>query len=117
MNNPNFKVGDKVLVSTDNWFMAPDGDQYRAAYGTVKGIRGDQETLGIRTNARSTNWYAEVGCLLIAGCQIHYAAKTDNCHLGDVKSWEDGKDGAPGAFVTRPSRIYDADKVQQWSPT
>lgn len=37
--------------------------------------------LGIKTNMKSTNWFAKVGCedkhVIIAGCQIHYAVKTD----------------------------------------
>jgi len=114
VNTPNFKIGDKVLVTTDNWFIAPDGEQYRSAHGTVRGVRGDQETLGIRTNARSTNWYAEIGNLLIAGCQIHYTVKTEHCHFGEVQVWEDRPDGS--VQVWRPSRIYNADSVREWSP-
>lgn len=105
---PQFSVGDKVLVTTDAWFMAPDGDQYRAAWGTVKGIHSDEKALGVRTNARSTNWYAEVGNLLIAGCQIHYAIRTDECNFGSVKTWKGGS-GEPVVWSTRPSSIYNAD--------
>lgn len=71
-------VGDKILVTTDNWFFAPDGEMYRAVFGTVKGVFKDEELLGVKTNARSTNWYAQIGDAIIAGCQIHYAVKTDS---------------------------------------
>ena len=71
------ETGDKVLVTVDGWFFAPNGEQYRAVFGTLHGIKTDQEALGVKTNARSTNWYAQVGTVLIAGCQIHYAVKTD----------------------------------------
>jgi hypothetical protein len=70
--------GQKAVVTTDGWFFAPDGQMYRAVFGTVKGIRNDEETLGIKTNKGSTNWYLEIGNMLVAGCQIHYAVKTDS---------------------------------------
>lgn len=34
------KVGDKVLVTVDNWFHAPDGKSYRSVFGTVNAISG-----------------------------------------------------------------------------
>lgn len=72
------KIGDKFLVTTDNWFFAPDGQQYKAVFGTVKGIQKDKDTLGIETNRQSTNWYLSIGCMIVAGCQIHYAVKCDD---------------------------------------
>jgi len=103
------QLGDKVLVTTDNWFLAPDGEQYRAVFGTVKGIHRDEEALGIKTNARSTNWYAEVGNVLIAGCQIHYAVKTKSYSTKPpVREIEhEGKLNVCTAPVTR---IYNADE-------
>ncbi|MBP9871578.1 MAG: hypothetical protein KBC53_08815 [Nitrosomonas sp.] len=103
----NINIGDKVLVTTDNWFFAPDGLQYRSVFGTFKAIRTDQDTLGIKTNIRGANWYAEIGNMTIAGCQIHYAIKTDNCELGSVND-SDVVNGETKEFV-RVSRIYNAD--------
>ena len=69
----------KYLITTDNQFFAPDGKQYRAVCGDVK-IVADQ-ILGIKTNARSSNWFAKVGTednhVIIAGCQIHYAVRCE----------------------------------------
>ena len=63
------------LITTDNWFFAPDGKQYRSAWGKVE-VLGDS-MLGIKTNARSANWFIQVGStdkgVIIAGCQVHYA--------------------------------------------
>jgi hypothetical protein len=100
-------IGDKVLITTDAWFHCPDGNEYRAVWGTLRAIRSDEETLGIRTNARSTNWYAEVGNMTLAGCQIHYAIKCDKPNLGEAKDWamEEGK----VVKFSRPSRIFNAD--------
>ena len=68
----------KYLITTDNWFYAPDGKQYRAVWGDVK-VYSDN-LLGIKTNEKSTNWFLMVGQpedhVLIAGCQIHYAVKS-----------------------------------------
>lgn len=72
------KPGDTVLVTTEGWFFAPDGNNYRAVYGTFHGIESSEETLGVKTNAKSTNWYALVGNMTIAGCQIHYVINTDS---------------------------------------
>lgn len=64
----NIEIGSRVLVTVDNWFVGPDGRSYKAIFGTVRAIRSDQETLGVRTNAKSTNWYAEIGNATVAGC-------------------------------------------------
>ena len=49
----------KYLITTFEWFTAPDGRQYRAVWGEVT-ILDDSRTLGVKTNAKSTNWYARV---------------------------------------------------------
>lgn len=70
----------KYLVTTDDWFFAPDGQQYKAAWGDVT-ILSDS-VLGVKTNARSANWFAKIGSednhIIIAGCQIHYAVRCDS---------------------------------------
>ncbi|WP_300440613.1 hypothetical protein [Christiangramia sp.] len=69
----------KYLITTDSWFTAPDGKDYRAIWGDVEIV--SDEILGVKTNARSANWYAKVGSedthVIIAGCQIHYAIKSE----------------------------------------
>jgi len=68
---------DKYLITSDNWFVAPDGQEYRAAWGEIEIL--EDNILGLKTNRNSTNWYAKIGSeekhVIIAGCQIHYAAK------------------------------------------
>ena len=49
----------KYLITTDSWFYAPDGKQYKAVWGEVS-ILSDS-ILEIKTNARSANWFARVG--------------------------------------------------------
>lgn len=105
----NLQIGDTCLITTDGWFSAPDGNIYRAVFGTIKGITTDKETLGVDTNRHSTNWYVEIGNMTIAGCQIHYAIKTrkvsDKKHVRDVE--HEGKVIQQEESV---SRIYMADK-------
>ena len=104
-----FKIGMKALVTTDNWFIAPNGENYRAAFGTVRAIRNDEQSLGIRTNAKSTNWYLELGNMLIAGCQIHYVIATPTAiTTGSIKTWKETQGGANE--YERPTSIYNADQ-------
>lgn len=100
-------IGDKVIITTDNWFYAPDGVQYRAAFGTIKGVKSAEETLGIVPNAKSTNWYVELGNMIIAGCQIHYVVKTEKCNTEYGFGWE-YLEGVVQKYNT-PSNIYKAD--------
>ena len=100
----------KYLITTDNWFFAPDGKQYSAVWGDVTIV--DDSVLGIKTNARSSNWYAKVGPdgkhVIVAGCQIHYAVQClEKPEQGAVKDskFHDGK------FIDakRPTYIYIAE--------
>jgi len=97
------------LISTDAWFYAPDGRQYRAVWGNVQ--MTDDSVLGIKTNARSSNWFAKVGPednhVIIAGCQIHYAVKCDRPHVGytDEHTVEAGE----CKKYIRPTNIYIAE--------
>lgn len=104
-------IGDRVLVTTSNWFYAPNGRTYRAAFGTLRSIQTAEQTLGVQPRQPSTNWYAQVGELLIAGCQIHYAVRTSTCELGDAEDWQ--IEGGKAHRVTRPSAIFDADRSER----
>ena len=106
----NFKIGDRCLITTDNWFFAPDGESYKAVYGTIKGIHDAEKVLGIKTNEKSTNWYVEIGNMIVAGCQIHYVIKTDK--ISFIPPTKD--DALPASGETKiprwnVTRIYNAD--------
>jgi len=103
----------KWLINTDNWFIAPDGRQYRAVWGSVK-ILNDNEVFGIKTNRGSSNWFALVGNgknqMIVAGCQIHYATKSDERpNTEDVPDYQ--ADAASGlrTFST-PTKIWIAEE-------
>ena len=96
----------KYLITTDNWFVAPDGSQYKAVYGECVVMADD--VLGVKTNAKSTNWFVRVGDesnhIVIAGCQIHYAVKCERLNLEAAYSFCE-KDGKVTEYKT-PTRIY-----------
>lgn len=89
-----FQNGQKFLITSDTWFVAPDGEYYNGAFGPVK-IVDAESVLGIKSNARSSNWYAIVGyenqSVCIAGCQIHGAVRTDEINLESGAIREDYK--------------------------
>lgn len=96
-------LGKDILVTTDCWFTAPDGESYKAVYGKLVAIRTDEQALGVKTN-----WYAQVGNMLLAGCQIHYAI---NCEGKDVNFSDISHESThEGECVksTQTSRIYNA---------
>lgn len=98
------------LITTDNWFIAPDGSQYSAVWGNVE-ILSDT-FLGIQTNRNATNWYAKVGTednhVIIAGCQIHYAIKCNNKpNINRAANYSTSEKGC--IEFTTPTRIYIAE--------
>lgn len=101
------ELNKNYLITTTDWFLAPDGKQYKAAWGNIKGIFNDQETLGIKTNSRSTNWYLSIGNMIIAGCQIHYLIQTDIVNFKPVKMQE-FYEGKLAESEGLDSRIYNA---------
>lgn len=107
----NIGVGDKALVTCEQWFIAPNGRLYRCVFGTVKAVLTAEDALGVRPNGRSSNWYLEIGCITIAGCQIHYAVRTDAAILDRVNDWHFSAEKQTLVEYDRPSMIFDADAL------
>lgn len=97
----------KYLITTDNWFYAPNGLKYRSVWGDVKIV--EDSLLGIKTNRNSSNWYAYVGNeengMIVAGCQIHYAIRCDESPNTDYVI-ELNYDAGKSNEIRRPSEIY-----------
>lgn len=70
-------IGCNVLVTTNEWFYAPDGGSYKAVWGRLVAVHTTEEDLGFRPSARHTNWMVQVGDIMIAGCQCLYVIKCD----------------------------------------
>lgn len=68
-----------LIITTDNWFLAPDGHQYKHVWGTARVVNA--ETVLGRKPERSADWFVVVGegfgAVMIAGCQIHYVVQCD----------------------------------------
>ena len=96
----------KYLVTTDNWFFGPDGMQYRGAWGDVEVIK--DTFLGVQTNRNSSNWFLKVGSdekhILIAGCQIHYAIRSEERPTERAVDW--GVNDGKAWDVVVPNRIW-----------
>jgi hypothetical protein len=98
------------LITTNDWFTAPDGKDYKAAWGEVK-ILSDG-ILGVKTNSRSANWFAQIGNennhIIIAGCQIFYAIKCKKTPVNDKGETWSVENGELKNHTT-PSKIYIAE--------
>lgn len=102
----------KYLITTTQWFYAPDGKVYRCVWGDVE-ILSDG-ILGVKTNHHSANWFAKIGSesnhMVVAGCQIHYAIRCEEKPNteGTVENWS--ADSASGIKIyNEPIRIYIAE--------
>ena len=98
----------KYLINTDNWFIAPDGKEYKAVWGHVE-ILSDS-ILGVSTNRNATNWYAKIGSdtnhVIVAGCQIHYATLcNEKPNINEVDNWTDDPQNGIVKYKA-PSKIY-----------
>ena len=103
------EIKGNYLISTDGWFLGPDGKMYQGVWGDAK-IFDDNSVLGIKTNRGSANWYVMVGTednhVIIAGCQVHYACKCDKKPTEEmIDRWDSDK----VKWYKEPSRIYIAD--------
>ena len=102
------KEGDKVLITTNEWFYAPDGQQYRAVFGTFNGIKSQEDVLGIKANRGTAGYSIEIGNMIISGCQINYITKTDECSNQDLRHFDSSVESGV-KFYHVPSAIYFAD--------
>lgn len=80
-------IGKKVLVTTNNWFTAPDGCDYKCVYGTLKAIHEAGKSLGFIPNRSHANWFIEIGKMVIMGCQVMYIIECETINQGETKSW------------------------------
>ena len=96
------------LVTTDEFFIGPDGRDYKAVWGEVEIL--EDSILGIKTNARSSNWFLKVGheqnYVIIAGCQVHYITKCPQPYSGEIKGWPELNKKGEYVIPTLPSRVY-----------
>lgn len=98
-------IGSKVLVTTNAWFYAPDGKNYRAIFGTLKSVDEVKNVLGFTPSRSNANWMLQIGDCVVMGCQVMYLIKTDSVNTAPVEGWD--SDAANGIKVfERPAAIY-----------
>jgi hypothetical protein len=83
------------LITTSDWFFGPDGEQYKAVYGPASLCKA-KDLLGF-VPRRSADWFVSVGThdkhIHIAGCQIHYAIRTDDRPMQILSTYVDKDTG------------------------
>lgn len=80
-------IGKKVLITTQGWFTAPDGIDYRSVWGELKDIKEAGKHLGFIPNRAHANWFIEVGKMIIMGCQVMYVIECDKPEVGPTKCY------------------------------
>jgi hypothetical protein len=96
-------IGKNVLCTTQSWFVAPDGKQYRAIWGKLKAIHEAGKTLGFIPNRAHANWFYEIGETIIMGCEVLFVILSEekpNTEKVTELSSTDGKE------YERPTMIY-----------
>lgn len=114
----------KYLITCDNWFVAPDGHSYLAVWGDCETVTAES-ALGLVPNRNSANWFVKVSNngeeMIVAGCQIHYAAScperpntdaTEQTFDDKGKTVRDGKIYIPGEVLGKP----ELEKVAELGP-
>lgn len=104
MNN---HIGKNCLITTQNWFLAPDGREYRGVFGNLKAVHEAGKTLGFIPNRSHANWFIEVGNMIIMGCQVMYFVQTDTCNFDKAEHWN-ATDDKGITETLAPSKIYNA---------
>lgn len=100
-------IGEKILITTNQWFYGKDGKQYMGVHGTLKAVHSTPEQLGFTPNRTHTNWTLEIGNMIVMGCQVMYVEQVDEINSGDVHTdIINHSSDEPVKRVTRESQIY-----------
>jgi len=104
-------IGKKVLVTTSEWFIAPNGKSYKAIWGTLHTINEAKESVGFAINRTHANWFIEIGNMVVAGCQIFYLmACEERPETGIIDDWTSDNGGTS---YRHPSSIWVADPTNE----
>jgi hypothetical protein len=99
-------LNQKVIVTTQAWFYAPDGKTYRAVWGTLKGVHAAKDVLGFTVNASHANFYVEVGGMVVAGCQALYCVRCDARPVFEAVPHALYDNASGLKLIERPNEIY-----------
>ncbi|WP_276483572.1 hypothetical protein [Paraflavitalea pollutisoli] len=102
-------VGKKVLITTSEWFVGPDGKDHRAVWGTLNGVHEAGKALGFIPNRAHANWFYDIGGVVIMGCQVKYLCLCPDQPSPDVLGWTIEKDMKEALQYTAPFKILIAE--------
>lgn len=125
-------LGKTVLVTTSDWFIAPDGLSYQSVFGTLQAVHLMKDVIpGAVPTRTHANYLFEIGNMLVMGCRVSYIIRANKNQVkfdhvldwsttdaamieANVKSfsYSTSPDGFPtfkAYRVKRPSKIYNAD--------
>lgn len=81
-------VGENVLITLQDWFYCPDGENYKVVWGKLKSIKKVDDLIGFAPNRPNVNWLFEIGEMIIYGCQVKTIIKCkDKPKLTGSKGW------------------------------
>lgn len=101
-------IGQNVLVTCSNWFIAPNGKEYKAVWGKLIAIHEAGKELGFIPNRSHANWFIEIGTMQIMGCQVMYfIGCPDKPNTEITSSWNSKSEGGIVQYE-RPTMIYEA---------
>lgn len=92
-------IGKKVLITTDRWFIGPDGQDHAAVWGTLNRIWTDKD-LDFKAATGMANWVYEIGDVIIMGCQVKYFCLCEIQPNPDQNCWS-LKDGLPVEYQSK----------------
>lgn len=108
-------IGKNVLITTGNWFVAPDGRQYKSVWGKLIQIKEASKHLGFVPNRAHANWYICIGNMTIMGCQaMYFIVCPEKPHLGVAPNYS-VEAGVVKLYDT-PSFIYNANIEEKALP-
>lgn len=103
-------VGQNILITCDQFFLAEDGYSYRGIWGTLKAIRKVDELIGFAPNRPNVNWVYEVGNMIINGCQVKWIILCPNKPFTERSfSWTSSAEYGLREYETK-TQIYIANK-------
>lgn len=101
--------GENVLITTSDWFVAPDGRDYKAAWGRLVKVHDAKESFGIIPTRAHANWIIEIGDMMIMGCRVMYIIKCkDKPNIGKSIGWNSNTETGIKEYE-RPTLIYIAE--------
>jgi hypothetical protein len=77
-------VGEKVLITLEEWFTAPDGKQYQAVHGKLLAVRKTEDAPGFNPSRVRANWLYQFEGMAVMGHQVGHVIAAEEVNTGDA---------------------------------